>query len=60
MKETYVLEQRTIKLEMDIVDLRKNVRNTTKVHDKGVQIEGQTFEIGETSSHTMEIDEENL
>ena len=35
-----------IKLEMDIADLRKNVKNTTEAHEKGVQIEGQTFEMG--------------
>ena len=35
MKKTYVLEKKTIKLEMDVAKLEKIVRITSKIHDKG-------------------------
>lgn len=60
MKKKYVLDQRTIKLKMEIVDLKKSVRDITKIHDKDVWTKGQTHETGETSGHAIEIDEEKL
>ena len=60
MKKTYVLEQRTIKLEIEIADLKNNIINDVEIREKDVQIEDQTHDIGEKLGHAMEIDEEKL
>ena len=60
MKKTYVLEQRTIKLEIEIADLKNNIINDVEIREKDVQIEGQTHDTRETLGHPIEIDEENL
>ena len=39
MKKNYVLEQRVVKLEMEVASLKKNVRTVIEVHDIEMQIE---------------------
>ena len=60
MKNTYVLEKKTLKMENEIVALKNIVRSAIEIEDKGIQKEGHALETEDMIGQAMELDKEEF
>ena len=60
LKKTYVLEQKNLQLENEIMVLKNTIRYTIEIEDKCMQIEGYTLEEKDMIGQAMTTNEEDL
>ena len=60
MNKTYVLEQKNLQLENEIVVLKNTVRSTIEIEDRGVQTGGYAPKTKDVMGQAMTINEEEL